>query len=404
MSTARFAGKIFVGAACVANAFLCGVPSLAQSEPDESSLYKSSLHESSFYASSEDVNAQASGPALAANSSTHSDDLRKAESNAAKTSQNSERESFLAQESSVALPSDAHLALKIPSLTQKSVLPVHSNLAVRPQRQLLGQIRVIADLPPSDRELAEELEIWDLLVELHDSQHPPDAARREVLRAKIHETIVESYLDVASVQAEANREAGLLDALRDTALDKRDRSVDRNNAANFIASGTLNTVGSVLGFTNTIPPFPGNLNQMLSGVVSTSMSTYAMKQGAGGKTVGFGKPTLLAELFGRPSDERTGFPESVWRFLHGHSIDHKEKSRAQVLEDYWIDKKHLEKHGSKREQLKLDIVCGVPMKKKVVTIDDMNDQIHMINDIGSTVARMAHHLRDLICLIDTDVI
>ena len=279
-----------------------------------------------------------------------------------------------------------------------------SNLAIRPARPLLGQILNVSQLPPSDRELAEELEIWDMLVELYDAEHPPTPARREVLRAKIHETIVESYLDVASVQAEANREAGLLDALRDSALDKRDRSVDRNNAANFIASGTLNTVGSVLGFTNAIPPFPGNLNQMLSGVVSTSMSTYAMKQSAGGKTIGLGKPTLLAELFGRPTDERTVFPESVWRFLHGHSLDHQDRSRAQVLEDYWIDKKHLEKHGSRREQLKLDIVCGVPMKKKVVSIDDMNDQIHMINDIGSTVARMAHHLRDLICLIDTDVI
>lgn len=142
---------------------------------------------------------------------------------------------------------------------------------------------------------------------------------------------------------------------------------------------------------------------MLSGVVSTGMSTYALKQASGGKTRGQGSPTLIAELFGRPTDSRTEIPESVWRFLHGHSLDKPEKLRVQVLEEEWIEHKHLEPHGSAREKMKIDLVCGVSMSKKAMTVDDLNDQISMISELGGMVARMTRHLRDLLRLIDTDI-
>src|SRR5262249_33111565 len=146
--------------------------------------------------------------------------------------------------------------------------------------------------------------LWPLLVELYDKRNELSKERRTELRQKIRETILESYFDAASVQGEANRELGSLGALRETLQTRRDRSIELNNAGNFISSGTLNTVGAVLGFSSTAAPFPGNFNQMLSGVVNAGMSSYALKQGSGGKTLGEGKPTVIAELFGRPTDER----------------------------------------------------------------------------------------------------
>ncbi len=279
---------------------------------------------------------------------------------------------------------------------------VESNLVERPKKELL-HIVDIGDLSRSDREIAEQLEIWSMLNELFGKTKVPDANRKTELRRKIRETILESYFDAVSVQAEAQREESLLEALKQTVISKRDRNVELNNAGNFILSGTLNTVGSVLGFSNSIPPFSGNLNQMLSGVVSTSMSTYALKQSNGGKTKGHGHPTVIAELFGRPCDERTTYPESVWRFLHGTSLDDPSKTRAQVLEEEWILRHYLEPHGSKRESLKLDLVCGAVDSRKSMTIDDLNDQIKMINDISSVAARMTHHLRDLLSLTDSDI-
>src|SRR5690606_20319241 len=135
------------------------------------------------------------------------------------------------------------------------------------------------------------------------------------------ETILESYLDAASVQAEAEREEDNLEALRQNLMVRRDQKIEINNATNFITSGALNTVGSALGFSENISPFPGNFNQMLSGVVSAGMSTYALRQARGSKIHGLGAPTIVAELFGRPTDHDTTYPESVWRFLHGKSIE-----------------------------------------------------------------------------------
>lgn len=278
-----------------------------------------------------------------------------------------------------------------------------SNLVDRPKRDLL-HVSGIDGLAPGNQELAEQLEIWPMLLELYDKEKPSTRERKIVLLHKIRETILESYFDAMSIQAEAEREQGNLEALRELLTAKRDRAIELNNAGNFIGSGTLNTIGSVLGFSGTTPPLSGNLNQMLSGVVSAGMSSYALKQSTGGKTTGEGKPTIIAELFGRPTDERTAYPESVWRFFHSKSIEQPGMTRAQVMEERWIERRRLEKHGSPRESLKIDLVSGVAVSKKCMTLDDLSDQIYMISDVAGLASLMTHHLRDLLRMIDSDVL
>jgi hypothetical protein len=295
------------------------------------------------------------------------------------------------------------LVLSMLQIVSPSACLAQSNLVDRPKRDLVPVLS-IDNLSPSNRELAEQLEIWPMLVELYDKQRLLTRERKTVLRQKIRETILESYFDAASVQAEAEREQNNSEALRETLVARRDRNVELNNAGNFIASGALTTVGSVLGFSSTAPPFPGNLTQMLSGVVSTGMSTYALKQNSGGKIAGEGHPTVIAELFGRPTDERTSYPESVWRFFHGSSPEHPGQSRVQLLEQRWIKSHHLERHGSRREALKLDLVSGMAEARKTMTINDLSDEISMISDISAMASLMTHHLRDLLRMIDSDVL
>lgn len=304
--------------------------------------------------------------------------------------------------SSLRLKSFAVLALSLAATFCPNKCLAQSNLAERPKRVLLRIVN-IEDLTPSDRELAEQLEIWPQLSELYDKQRILSPERKAAIRHKVMETILESCLDVASIRAEADREIVQLQVLKNYLVAKRDRNIEVNNATNFITSGTLNTVGSALGFTSKLPPFPGNFNQMMSGVVSTGMSTYALKQNSGEKIRGQDRPTLLAELFGRPTDKLTSYPESVWRFMHGNSLEQPGKTRAQLLEEGWISKHHLERHGSPHEQLKLDLVCGMAEAKKVMTIDDLTHQIHMISDIATMASQMNHHLGDLLSLVDTDL-
>jgi hypothetical protein len=278
-----------------------------------------------------------------------------------------------------------------------------SNLVTRQKRELLPIVG-IKDLSPSNREVAEQLEIWPMLSELYDKTTVLSSDRKTTLRVKIRETILESYFDAVSVQAEAEREQGSLEALRQTLQSNRDRNIELNNATNFMASGALNTVGSALGLSTTYAPFPGNFNQMLSGVVSSGMSSYALKQQSGGKTRGQGNPTMLAELFGRPTDERTSYPESVWRFFHGQSLEYPDKTRLELLEERWIMRHHLERHGSRRERLKIDLISGTADARRSMTIDDLTDEINMLSDIAALAGLMNHHLRDLLRMIDSDIV
>lgn len=274
-----------------------------------------------------------------------------------------------------------------------------SNLVDRPRRELFSSMNVDSMDAPT-RELAEQLEIYPLLQELYSSKNLNEQ-RKITLRQKIQETILESYLDAGSVKAEADREEMRISLVRESLISRRDRNVELNNAGNFIVSGTLNTVGAALGFPKSANPFSGNLNQLLSGVVSTSMSMYALKQNAGGKTGGKGSPTILAELFGRPTDFRTNYPESVWRFLHGKSLDVPEKTRLQLLEEGWISRHYLEPHGSAQEKTKIDAVCGRPGIR--MSINDLSDQISMISEIEAVTELMNHHLRDILRMIDSDL-
>jgi len=280
---------------------------------------------------------------------------------------------------------------------------VGSNLVQRPKRDLFVALS-LDQLAAPTRELAEALDILPLLHEIRDNGANLSAERKEEIREKIVKTVLESYLDVASLQGEAEKERNNLEALRQNLIEKRDRAVETNNAVNFMTSGTLNTVGSILGFPKNANPLPGNLNQMFSGVVSTSMSMYSLKQSNGGKTKGGGNSTVVAELFGRPTDRRTTYPESVWRFLHSNSFDHPDRTRVEILEDYWISRKWLERHGSKHEQAKIDLVCGVESARNSMTIDDLSDQINIITDISSVSSLMSHHLRDLLRMTESDVL
>lgn len=278
-----------------------------------------------------------------------------------------------------------------------------SNLVSRPRQELFSVVK-IHELTAETRELAQQLEILPMLEELYDLSRTNTSPRRSELRSKILETILEASFDAASVQAEADREQGRLEALQDLFTSRRDRGIELNNATNFIASGVLNTVGSILGFSEKTPPFPGNLNQMLSGVVQSGMSTYSLKQQSGPKSNGQGTPTILAELFGRPIDKDTTYPESVWRFFHGKAPGEKDLSRVEVLEHDWVLRGHLEPPGSKRTKEKIDMVCGIAISgKATMTLDDLSDEISMIADVSTVAELMVLELRDLIRLIDSDI-
>jgi hypothetical protein len=279
-------------------------------------------------------------------------------------------------------------------------LPKKTDLAERPRRPLL----VVVTKETMNSELAEDLEITDMIRELYDMEHVPSPQRMRDLRVKIRETIIECYMDASSVEAEARREQNNLQAVVALAQAKIDRAVNYNNAINFLTTGTLSVISNSLELAPTTPLVVGNTPALVAGAVSTALSAYAMKQNAGPKIAGQNQSNMLAELFGRPIVAKTTYPESVWRFFHENSPRKPGYKRSQVLEKEWIDNGYLEKTGSRKAKQKLDFVCGMPTSKKCMTLGDLTNEIDMLGDVEALAGLMHHHLRDLLSLIDTDVL
>ncbi len=279
-------------------------------------------------------------------------------------------------------------------------LPKKTDLADRPRRPLLAAVT----METMNRELANDLEITAMLNELYDKEHVPTPERMRDLRVKIRETITECYMDATSVEAEARREQNNLQAVVALAQAKIDRGVNYNNAINFLTTGSLSVVANSLELSPSTSLVAGNTPSLVAGAVSTVLSMYAMKQNAGPKIAGQNQSNQLAELFGRPVIAKTTYPESVWRFFHENSPRMPGYKRAQVLEKEWIEKGYLEKTGSRKAKQKIDFVCGMATKKKCMTLGDLTDEINMLGDVEALAGLMHHHLRDLLSLVDTDVL
>jgi hypothetical protein len=95
-----------------------------------------------------------------------------------------------------------------------SAQALESHLVDRPRRPLFAAL-TLNTMPTGTREVAEILEVLPLLNELYDNDHRPAMERKIILRQKIQETILESYLDAASVLAECDREQVHLETLDD---------------------------------------------------------------------------------------------------------------------------------------------------------------------------------------------
>lgn len=295
-------------------------------------------------------------------------------------------------------PASAAPAVRKPIFTPAPLSPsTPTSLVNRPRRPLFGH-RTVAKMNPYIREFAEQMGIMPMLQELADKQNPPGAFKAMALQNYIDDVILQTYFDAAAFMGEAEREQTRLESFRSRLVAARDKKVEINNAANFISSGTLNTVGSAISMPSRVDNVTSNINQLISGVVSTGLSSYALKQNHGGKTVGWSKPTVLAELFGRPTDMMTAYPESVWRFFHCSMPECSGMTRVQWLEQFWLDRKHIEPAGSRRLQRKLDIVSGVPSTLKDVTISDISDQIDMIADVEIVTSQMIQQLRNLLTI------
>jgi len=232
---------------------------------------------------------------------------------------------------------------------------------------------------------------------------PPTATMDEVLvRQELLEAIQAAALEVDSVLAELTNERGQLADLRASLQSRRDRTVNRLNAAALMTGSGLGAAVSATQFT-TLSSRTQNVGDSLgigSGIASTIFALLAVRKQAGPSGTVGETPNMLAPLLGSQVEAvlSSYYPDSVMQYLRSipETGDPKRGTRLEQLMEQWTNAGRLDPSDSVKRQQKIAVLSTSMDSKVKISIDDLTDRIAMLTDVSGRVLLMK---RDLAVLL-----
>ncbi len=232
---------------------------------------------------------------------------------------------------------------------------------------------------------------------------PPNTTMDEVqVRQDLLEAIQAAALEVDSVLAELTNERGQLADLRSSLQSRRDRTVNRLNAAALMTGSGLGAAVSSTQFT-TLSSRTQNVGDGLgigSGIASTIFALLAVRKQAGPSGTVGETPNMLAPLLGSEVEPvlSSYYPDSVMQYLRSIPAtgDPKRGTRLEQLTEQWTNAGRLDSMDSVKRQQKIAVLSTSMNSKVKISIDDLTDRMAMLTDVSGRVSLMK---RDLAVLL-----
>jgi hypothetical protein len=250
--------------------------------------------------------------------------------------------------------------------------------------------------------LTEKLKlIQDLRSRTGKGETPSPESRQEATDAKIEVLAIveEARLDVDFVSAEIEEELAASQELLHVFASQRDNRINRMNAYGFRVNGVLWAICEALD----IPTYkaakysiPSGTIGILAGLVPSAFSLYALRE-PDARFARLSYPNMLSKLFDYPTIPRIEFPKNVWSYLNSNPVGEADRTRRDIMIDYWLHDKYINLLVGRSKTPDLDTLTG--FKQNNVTIRMLSDRLTMLRQTRAVVMGMNRPLLEVIMVM-----
>ncbi|WP_263356377.1 hypothetical protein [Acidicapsa ligni] len=255
--------------------------------------------------------------------------------------------------------------------------------------------------------VADTAQLIGISAELNELHHAPQdglpGSPEQWRILWLHQRIVERtttvQLQIDATLAEIDNEIARSTEVRGFLADRRDSRVTRANLWSALVGGGLGGTSAGLQLSTKQTAAAAGTG-ITGGALAAGLALYGIHAQKGESRVLETDSNMLAQFFDRPVLSTSNYPPIVWQFLNEVApSDPDHITRKERLVRTWLELKRLDPPPSTPAgQVKIDHVTSMPAQHQVLSIDDLEDRMAMLQDVR---AKLSYLKRDLAALLES---
>lgn len=219
----------------------------------------------------------------------------------------------------------------------------------------------------------------------------------------LHQRVVERtaavQLQIDATVAEIDNEIARATEVRGFLADRRDNRVTRANLLSALIGGGLGGTSAGLQLSTTQTAAAAGTG-IAGGAIAAGIALYGIHAQKGETRTLETESNMLAQFFDRPILPTSHYPPVIWHFLSEVApSDPDHITRRDRLMRTWVELKRLDPPpNTPVGQVKIDHVTNSPEQHLLLTIDDLEDRMAMLQDVR---AKLSYLKRDLAALLES---
>jgi len=249
-------------------------------------------------------------------------------------------------------------------------------------------------------EVASDLGILPALEQLEAAEKAESRETLHIIRLKQDtlEVILTASFEIRSALSRIERELAQTNELLSNMQERRERSVQKSEIANFMQSGTTEVLSTALAdFTGRSGPLSiaGAILGAIGGSGEIGISSYSLKLNQGPKRSRPASPNMLSQLFGYTT-ESTRFPPGVWSYLNdvNPNTPGPGTRRANLIKE-WVRLRRIHSPDTPEGKREIALLTGQIPQTRTVTLDLLQDRALMLSDLEAAVSQMDQEMLEI---------
>ena len=254
-------------------------------------------------------------------------------------------------------------------------------------------------LSKRSRLIASQVGIWTLIEQLYEAKYEETDFKTPLekkiallhLRRRISDNMRHTLLQIQDAIAAIEWDLAHTLRLYDYLSNKKSKYDQVTNVITFVTSGVITIANGAFGYLSGDGGLHAvNLTGISSGVTSTLLPTLSFRRHKyANPDASTEDPNMLAQIFGRPTDERTKYHDLIWQHLNSPDPHSKnQKTRRQRVLNEWMRLRDLKELSASD----IGLITGTAPKGEKINLSILDTRADLLTDLK---AEIADYYRDL---------